>query len=287
MPKIKEGLVSIIIPCYNASEYIAKTLSSVVNQTHLEYEIIIVDDGSTDNSKEIILKSDSLKTKYFFKENEGVSKARNYGFTKSNGEFVLFLDADDLLNPNFLKDRILSLTNSEAIGCASNAVLIDEDGEVLENKPFIAASKTIQILEFRKDIITCPSSYVFKSSFLKKEKILFNENLHSSADKYFLLEILKSGSIQTINSSPIYYRVLADSMSHNITTKLVKDQILYSEEIKRLFKNDKPLSRSFYARLYYTIAASSFYSKEYYLFTKYLLKSFILSPKKMISLTLK
>ena len=85
MPKIKDGLVSIIIPCYNASEYIAKTLSSVAKQTHLEYEVIIVDDGSTDNSKEIILKSDSLKTKYFFKENEGVSKARNYGLTKTNG----------------------------------------------------------------------------------------------------------------------------------------------------------------------------------------------------------
>ena len=132
MPKIKDGLVSIIIPCYNASEYIAKTLSSVAKQTHLEYEVIIVDDGSTDNSKEIILKSDSLKTKYFFKENEGVSKARNYGLTKTNGEFILFLDADDLLNPNFLKDRISSLTNSDAIACASQVILIDKECKELK-----------------------------------------------------------------------------------------------------------------------------------------------------------
>lgn len=282
MSKIKEGLVSIIIPCYNASAYIAETLSSIANQTYPQYEIIIVDDGSTDKSKEIILKSDNLKIKYCHKENEGVSIARNYGLKKAKGEFILFLDADDLLSPNFLKDRILSLSNSEAVGCASNVILIDKDGESLVRKPFLAGSKSIQILEFHTDIITCPSSYVFKSSFLKKGKILFNEKLQSSADKYFLLEVLKSGSIQIINSSPMYYRILADSMSHNISIKLVKDQISYYTEIKQLFKNDKPLSRSFYARLCYTIAASSFYSKEYYLSAKYLLKSFILSPKNIL-----
>jgi len=288
MSKIKKELVSIIIPCYNASAYIAETLSSIANQTYPQYEIIIVDDGSTDNSTNLTPNINDSRIHYFYKENEGVSIARNYGLKKAKGEFILFLDADDLLSPNFLKDRILSLSNSEAVGCASTVVLIDKDGEELERTTtYKAVHKSVQILDFHTDIITCPSSYVFKSSFLKQENILFNEKLQSSADKYFLLEVLKSGSIQIINSSPMYYRVLADSMSHHITTKLVKDQISYYTEIKRLFKNDTPLSRSFYARLCYTIAASSFYSKEYYLFVKYVLKSFILSPKKMISLTLK
>jgi len=281
-------MVSIIIPCYNAEGYIQATINSVLVQSHDSFELILIDDGSTDNSRNLINNINDSRIHYFYKENEGVSIARNYGLKKAKGEFILFLDADDLLSPNFLKDRILSLSNSEAVGCASAVVLIDKDGEELKKTTkYTAVNKSIQILDFHTDIITCPSSYVFKSSFLKQEKILFNEKLQSSADKYFLLEILKSGSIQIINSSPMCYRVLTDSMSHHITTKLVRDQISYYAEIKQLFKNNKPLRRSFYARLCYTIAASSFYSKEYYLFAKYLLKSFILSPKKMISLTLK
>ena len=196
--------------------------------------------------------------------------------------------ADDLLHPNFLERRIFTLKKSAAIACASNVVLVDKKGdEIEENKKHFAADKSSQILEFSDGIVTCPSSYVFKTSFLKSHNLTFNKKLQSSADKYFLLEVLKYGDITIIDSSPMYYRVLGDSMSHKITKNLLRDQIAFYYEIKKFLENNNSVTNSYYSRLSFTIAASAYYSKEYYIFIKHLCKSFLLSPKTMILLLMK
>ena len=130
-----------------------------------------------------------------------------------------------------------------------------------KNKKYFAANKSSQILEFKHRIVTCPSSYLFKTVFLKKHKITFNKNLQSSADKFFLLEILKHGEIELINDSPMYYRVLNTSMSHKITNALLEDQITFYYEIKRLLEKNSSVPDSYYARLSFTIAASAYYLK--------------------------
>lgn len=99
--------------------------------------------------------------------------------------------------------------------------------------------------------------------------------------------MLKHREILLINSSPMYYRILNESMSQKITTALLKDQIAFYNEIKRLLENNNSVANSYYGRLSFTIAASAYYSKEYFIFIKYICKSFLLSPKTMIALLLK
>ena len=284
---MKSSLVSIIIPCYNASSYIKETVGSVLAQTFQNFEIIVINDGSTDSSSSIVKTIKDDRIHLVEQENQGVSSSRNNGLYLAKGEFISFLDADDLMHPSFLERRLFNLKKSTAIACASNVILIGENGDKIEgNKNCFAANKHSQILEFSDGIVTCPSSYLFKTKFLKKHKLSFNKNLQSSADKYFLLDVLKQGEIELINESPMYYRVLNTSMSHKITKTLLKDQIAFYNEIKKFLVNNR-VTNSYYGRLSFTIAASAYYSKEYFIFIKYLCESFFLSPKTMISLLIK
>jgi glycosyltransferase involved in cell wall biosynthesis len=94
---------SIIIPVFNKEQFIDKTLKSVLAQTYSDYEIILVNDGSTDESETIIKTFSDPRIRYFYKKNEGVAVARNFGIDKAQGEYLCFLDADDIWYPNFLK----------------------------------------------------------------------------------------------------------------------------------------------------------------------------------------
>ena len=104
-------LISVIIPLYNKEQFIKETLNSVFNQTFLDYEIIIVDDGSNDSSASIIREINDPRITLFSNSNNGVSHARNYGFTKANTDLIALLDADDLWEPNHLENLHTLYTN--------------------------------------------------------------------------------------------------------------------------------------------------------------------------------
>jgi glycosyltransferase involved in cell wall biosynthesis len=110
--------VSVIIPTYNRAGIIDKTLFSVIRQTISDIEIIAVDDGSTDNTCEVVKKIGDSRIKYFYKENGGVSSARNLGLTKAGGEYIAFLDSDDLWQENYLECMISALENHTDYGAA-------------------------------------------------------------------------------------------------------------------------------------------------------------------------
>ncbi len=99
--------VSIIIPMYNAAKYIGESVQSVINQTHTNWELILIDDGSTDNTKSIIeTYLDDYRIRYFWQENGKQGKARNHGVRKANGFFIGFLDADDKWHERKLERQI-------------------------------------------------------------------------------------------------------------------------------------------------------------------------------------
>ncbi len=125
-------LFSIIIPTYNRANFIRRAISSVLNQTFQNFEIIVVDDGSTDNTREIVSLIDNIKILYFHKVNEERSIARNYGITKSTGEYISFLDSDDVLYMNHLEianNNIQRLKNPEILHL--DYEFRDESGKVI------------------------------------------------------------------------------------------------------------------------------------------------------------
>lgn len=122
---MREPLVSIIVPCYKQAEYIAETLDSVLAQTYCNWECVIVNDGSPDNTEDIVAKYIAVddRFKYFWKENEGVAKARNYGVMNSMGEYVLPLDADDLIEPTYVEkavDWFLRFPKTKLVYCCAD-----------------------------------------------------------------------------------------------------------------------------------------------------------------------
>lgn len=96
-------MISIIIPLYNKEDYIRATLDSILSQTFQDFEVVVVNDGSTDNSLSVVGAYSDSRLKVFDKANGGVSRARNFGFQQSKGEWVMFLDADDTIMPNCLE----------------------------------------------------------------------------------------------------------------------------------------------------------------------------------------
>lgn len=102
-------LVSIIIPIYNVEKYLAECLQSIINQTYSNIEIILVNDGSTDNSEKICLNYIKLdkRIKYYYKKNGGLSSSRNYGLTKSHGSYICFIDSDDFIDNNYVEKLLL------------------------------------------------------------------------------------------------------------------------------------------------------------------------------------
>jgi len=125
---MQKPLVSVIIPTYNRSAYLGKAIYSVANQTYANIEIIIVDDGSTVNyAKSICAKF--LNCNYFYKENGGLSSARNYGINLAKGEYIAFLDDDDYWLETKIEKQVEILLKNKDIDCVhSSAALVDESG---------------------------------------------------------------------------------------------------------------------------------------------------------------
>ena len=128
-------LFSIVIPTYNRAKFIEKTINSVLDQTYKNFEVIVVDDGSTDNTQEVVKSIKDNRIVYFKKQNEERGAARNYGTKKSKGDYINFFDSDDLALNNHLfvaNELIKEKNNPEAFHLAYNIITLD--GHLIQNK---------------------------------------------------------------------------------------------------------------------------------------------------------
>ena len=130
-------LISVVIPAYNAEQFLDETLESVLSQTYENWECIIVNVGSTDNTEEIAKKwcEKDTRFRYFYKENSGTSDTRNLGIKKARGEYIAFLDADDLYMPNFLEVCLENLVEKDVDLVAPKMLEFwDVQNEVIEDE---------------------------------------------------------------------------------------------------------------------------------------------------------
>jgi glycosyltransferase involved in cell wall biosynthesis len=118
-------LVSVILPVYNGSKFLEPCIKSVIKQTYKNFELIVIDDGSIDNSKEIIERCYCDKIKCFFKKNEGVAKARNVGLKKAKGDIICFIDQDDMWDKDYLSFIVENMKNYDFI--YTNGIYIKND----------------------------------------------------------------------------------------------------------------------------------------------------------------
>lgn len=268
--------ISIVIPCYNSESFIKETIHSVLSQTYNSIEVIVIDDGSTDNSKAEINSINDLRLSYHYQNNKGVSEARNNGLKIAKGNYILFLDSDDIISPDFLQDRLNFLEKNDKFnGCTSTIEVIDEFG-VKQNKKFVNLSNQQDLIEFNPNSLSCPSGYLFRLEAIKKNQLKFEPTLSSSADKFFLYNYFTFSKMGFIENSPLYYRVYKNSMSNNLTEKLVNDQVNYLQLLSNLEFDSPKTKKKVLSRINYTIGASFYNLKlkkkgRHYLFNSALL----------------
>lgn len=170
-------MVSFIIPAYNSANIIKKTIDSILKQkTDIEYEIVIVDDGSTDDMYKTILKyylNKKEKVKYYFKENGGISDARNYGIEKAIGDYIIFVDHDDYISENLLND-ISEYIEKDIDLIKWNPILVDNNGNEISRGVLIESDKVItgeegfNLLYGQDYLLGCVWNYCFKKSIAEE-----------------------------------------------------------------------------------------------------------------------
>lgn len=163
---------SVIIPVYNKENFVAKTLESVFNQTFTDFEVIVINDGSTDDSEEKILSLQENRTLYFTKKNEGVAVARNFGISKASGSFICFLDADDYWFPDFLSSLKSAIDTFPEQKVFATAIEIETSKNTFEAHYSIPKSDVFQIVNFfdgsKSEAVLWTSSVAIEKSVFDK-----------------------------------------------------------------------------------------------------------------------
>lgn len=204
--------ISIITPVYNAEPYISKAISCILNQSYKNFELILIDDGSTDNSG-IICDKYALKEpkiKVFHQKNKGVSAARNIGLEQVTGEWVCFFDSDDEVTPEWLRSFINAIDNQTDIIFQGAQIIDSQDNDFfkLENNIYDRnnMSNLIDLWQNQKGHIGSAWSKIIKASIINKYNIRFDETIHNYEDWVFLTYVLShSKNIKTITSTHYIY----------------------------------------------------------------------------------
>ena len=210
-------LISVVIPAYNAEQFLDETLESVLSQTYENWECIIVNDGSTDNTESIAKKwcEKDARFRYFYKENSGASDTRNLGIKKARGEYIAFLDADDILTSDSLEVRINVLIEQNVDLVATKLQhFTDKLPKVSKNNArqdvlYYAKEGLTQLMAFNK---VTPSTVLCKKSVMDE---VGGFTWHKKAeDLHCWLKVLFAGyKIYRIDETLLLYRLVENSMS--------------------------------------------------------------------------
>lgn len=222
--------ISIIIPTYNSEKTIEETIASIQQQSFTDYEIIVIDDGSQDNTIKVVKSIVEPRLQLFSYENGGVATARNRGIAHATGEFIAFLDADDLWSPDKLALQIEALyQNPEAKVVYSWTKYIDEHGQPLFSgtRYFYQGDVYKQLLQ--TNFLTNASNILVHRNVLDLVPG-FDPELAYTADWDFYLRLAKNFNFAVVPKFQIYYRQSANSMSTKVE-QLKEESLLLLDRV--------------------------------------------------------
>ncbi|MDD5492868.1 MAG: glycosyltransferase family A protein, partial [bacterium] len=207
--------VSVIIPVFNGAGYIAGAINSVMNQTFTDHELIVVDDGSTDNTKEVLdpwIRSGKLK--YIYQENKGLAGARNTGIKNAHGQYLKFLDCDDELYPRQLERQVEHLRDKPEAVISVTDYDLEFPGK-FKKRINIGLGQGSQLARFI-EANPCPPDTILVRRSLVEKNGGFDESLASHEDTDLWLRILtQGGAFARIDHNGCVYRIIGNSLSAN------------------------------------------------------------------------
>jgi|TARA_A100001518_G_C1213580_1_gene56229 glycosyltransferase involved in cell wall biosynthesis len=222
--------ISVIIPCFNHAKYIVESMNSVMNQTFNDFECIIVNDGSTDNSEEVILNwiSKDKRFKYLYQDNYGLSKARNTGISFSSAKYILPLDSDDKISSHYLEACINVLEKQDEV-------------KIVYGEAYFFGKKTkkwnLKKYNFEELLY---KNMIYCTGLFRKEdwKLVggYDENLKEGLEDWeFWINILKNGGkVVKLDNCFFYYRVKDNSM---ITETILNHSYGYNSRVYIFYKH--------------------------------------------------
>lgn len=211
--------ISIIVPIYNVEKYINRCVDSILNQTFTDFELILVDDGSPDNSGKICEEyaQNDNRIKVIHKENGGVSSARNCGLKNATGEKIIFIDADDYINNTYLSE--ITKYNADIVCCGH--ILEDESRNIIENETltdtdyyFSMNNKKALEKYYIKGAFMYVTDKLFKSCIIKGNELFFNEGMKLGEDVAFSFQYIQYCKSFVISKVSAYHYV-----EYNLATR--------------------------------------------------------------------
>lgn len=251
--------ITVLMPVYNGEKYLAEAIESILNQTFTEFELLIVNDGSTDKSVEIINNYKDKRIRLISQNNGGVSSALNIGLNHATGNYIARFDADDVCYPSRLQEQYkFMLDNPEYILVGSNADYITKEGEYIFTYKMVDYSDE----EIRKSIDNkCP--FIHSAVMYKKETVMslggYEVKAHTFEDYFLWTKLIKVGKVYNFNKSMLKVRFNPESVTvdqrdytstfRQLHQKALSTGVITDEEeklilssIKKLDKNKKELS---------------------------------------------
>lgn len=232
-------MISIIIPVYNSEKFLHKCVNSVLHQTFQNWELILVDDGSSDSSGRIcdIFAQDNPKVRTIHKENGGVSSARNAGLDVAIGEYIMFVDSDDWIEPELCQGLVDGIRQCDIVIGGYKAFFAKGQVEhvVKENKvQFPEEFSTISVQLYENNLLNAPFSKLYRRSLIGIQR--FDENTRLGEDFLFNLEYLsKCKYISTIPLSGYVYNVLNENSATKNFRQDDFSQIVYLYKMGKTF----------------------------------------------------
>lgn len=235
------GKVSVIIPTYNRAKVLKRALESVLEQSYRDLEVIIVDDGSTDNTAELISSIQDDRIRYYYTQiNSGAAAARNYGLQKAEGEYIAFQDSDDIWYRDKLQKQMSVMTSAgEAVGAVYHKIMYDLGNDqcaVLPNEEISVSRKSGDIYAqmLYDNLIPCPSI------LMKRECVeqigMFDSAMKALEDYDFALKLARNYRIGFIDEILLEAALSTDGVSQNVSNYLVSSCIIlgrYREDYLR------------------------------------------------------
>ena len=230
---MKEELISVVVPIYNVEKYLRLCLDSLLMQTYTNFEVLMINDGSSDGSSNICKEylTKDRRFQYFEKENGGLSDARNYGIEHSKGEYITFVDSDDWLKETFLADLYEAITRTGADIALSTYIKYD-DLQSVYNIPIIGEYyeriwmsdefiRELPKLEMKDNSYSNPWAKLFKRELFRTIRFPKGKLIEDTRTNIKLF--LESSRLVYINKCLYFYRIRGGSVIQTITEKLLED----------------------------------------------------------------
>ena len=271
--------ISVIIPIYNAEKYLNKCLDSLINQTYKNLEIVLINDGSKDKSLEI-MKEYKKKDKRIIiidKKNTGVSDTRNIGINKSTGKYIMFIDADDYIESDYVELMYNELKNKKYDLVISGNKVVDNNYKVINNMLYTNKNTKLTWKKIEKDFInTLYFSQIWKilidRDIIITNNIKFDKNLSYGEDMLFIYNLLhKSNNFGYLAYCGYNYYQSNDSVTHkqdiSKVDKYIKDNLYIFNYFRKEMKDDKLIYNRLYSK--YNISMLKLVDYKYKDFKKY------------------